>query len=72
MTRIKKRLTCGEKVRLIYATQAMEDPSMSWRRALEAHAKVCKLGVGCSAGEALARAECDRAPGEPGRGGILR
>ena len=44
MKRFKmKKLTCREKVRLIYTTQLMEDPSMSLERAWQAHKVVCKL-----------------------------
>lgn len=43
-----KKLSCEDKIRLIYTTQLMEDVSMTWKRALTAHAKVCII-VDCYA-----------------------
>ena len=37
-----KYLTCWEKIRAIYATQAQEDPTMTLERAKRAHEMICR------------------------------
>ena len=36
-------MTCAEKIRAIYATQAQEDSTMSVARAIVAHRQVCAV-----------------------------
>ncbi len=59
-----RKLTCMDKVRLIYATQVMEDATMTWQRAIDAHTKFCKLKEKCGVRTQLEASEKMRATSE--------